>query len=297
MEDVSEALSMITLIRIALGIVMGTISRLVTLRIDSRQIPSYPNDYFINIVTGFFAASIGSVAIPALLSNDFAAVTFLMLAVQHFRDIRKQIQESLEQIDSVGFAPRGSAYSDGIAKTFEARNYICLLTSLGTVFALYLVMNDNIWINIAVALIVGSVLIWCMYRFTKGKCVGDICTLHYGEIEVKGAELYVDGIWVCAMLGIEKRKTMFLEQGVALVATPKTEKQRLTLENEGQRAAILYDAARSFGTKELYFTKRSLSDGRIVIAFVPIINDREKILHAVRNTPILESIRKREIRR
>lgn len=293
----SDAISLITLIRILLGILMGTIARFATLRIDSRQVPSYPNSYFINVVTGFFAASLGSVAIPALLSNDFAAVTFLMLAVQHFRDIRKQIQESLEKIDQVGFAQRGSAYIDGIAKTFEARNYICLLTSLGTVLALYLFMSVNAWINLAIALAIGSALIYLMVHFTKGKCIGDICTLHFGEIDVRGAELYVDDIWVTAMLGLEKRKKMFLEQGVALVATPKSEKQRLTLENNGQRTAILYDVARSFGTKELYFTKRSLSDGRIVIAFVPIIRDNEKILAAVRNTPILESVRKRSHRR
>jgi hypothetical protein len=233
------------------------------------------------------------VAIPALLTNDFAAVTFLMLAVQHFRDIRKQIQESLEQIDPSGFTPRGSAYIDGISKTFEARNYICLLTAFGTVLALYLVGGENLPLNTAIALVVGSGLAWGMIAFTKGKCIGDICTLHFGEIEVKGSELYVDGIWVTAMLGIDKRRDMFLKQGVALVATPKSEKQRLTLENSGQRTAMMFDAARLFGVKEMWFTKRSLADGRVVIAFIPMTGDKAQILTAVRNTPILESVRKR----
>ena len=292
MDSALDTISIITLVRILLGILMGTTARFVTLRIDSRQVPSYPNSYFINLVTGFFAAGLGSVAIPSLLSNDFTAITFLMLAVQHFRDTRKQTQESLEQIDPVGFAPRGSAYIDGIAKTFEARNYICLLTSLGTVLALYLVMSDHIWINAAVALAVGAFLIWCMVRFTKGKCIGDICTLKFGKIEVRGSELYVDGIWITGMLGLAKRRELFLREGVALVATPKSEKHRLTLENAGQRTAALHDAARLFGTKELYFTKRSFSDGRIVIAFVPIRTEKEKILVTVRKTPILESVRK-----
>ncbi len=292
MDSVPETISMITLARVLMGIFMGTAARFVTLRIDSRQVPSYPNSYFTNLVTGFLAASLGSVAIPALLSNDLAAITFLMLAVQHFRDIRRQTQESLQEIDPVGFAPRGTAYIDGIAKTFEARNYICLLTSFGTVLALYLTTSDNIRVNGAIAIITGSVLIWCMVHFTKGKNIGDICTLHFGKIEVRGSELYVDGIWVTAMLGLEKRKQLFIDEGVALVATPKIEKHRLTLENDGQRAAMLYDAARSFGTKELWFTKRSFSDGRVVVAFVPIIKDKEKILRAVRETPILESVRK-----
>ncbi len=276
---------------------MGTAARFVTLRIDLRQVPGYPNSCFINLVTGFFAACLGAVAIPSLLSNDFAAVTFLMLAVQHFRDIRKQTQESLEQVDAAGYAPRGSVYIDGIAKTFESRNYISLLTSLGAVLPLYLIRSDDVLLNALVALLAGSICIYGMVRFTKGKCVGDICALRFGEIDVRGSELYVDGIWVSGMLGLEKRQALFRSEGVALVATPKSEKQRLTLEHDGQRAAILYDAVRSFGTKELAFTKRSFSDGRIVVAFVPIINDRQKILEAVRNTPILESIRKRSVRR
>lgn len=292
MDSVSESISMITLVQILMGIFMGTSARFITLRIDSRQIPSYPNSYFINIVTGFFASALGSVAVPALMSNDLTAVTFLMLAVQHFRDIRKQIQESLEQVDPVGFAPRGSAYIDGISKTFESRNYICLLTSLGTVLVMHIIVSTNIWINVVTALVTGSGLIFSMVYFTKGKCMGDICTFHFGEIEVKGSELYVDGIWITATLGLEKRRKVFIEEGVALVATPKSEKQRLTLENEGQRSAVLYDAARSFGTKELLFTKRSLSDGKIVIAFVPIIKDKEQILAEVRKTPIIESVRK-----
>ena len=288
-----EVIPILTLIRIILGIIMGTTARFLTLRSDTRQVPSYPNSYFIHLVNGFFAASLGSVAIPSLLSNDFAAITFLMLAVQHFRDIRKQIQESLEEVDSVGFAPRGSAYIDGISKTFESRNYICLLTSLGTVIALYLINSENTWVNIIAALTIGSLLIWGMTSFTKGRCIGDICTLDFGQIEVKGSDLFVDGIWVTGMLGLVKRQEIFKKEGIALVAKPISDKQRLTLENSGQRAAALYDAARSFGTKELFFTKRSLSDGRVVVAFVPIIGDKEKILETVRSTPILEAVRKR----
>ena len=135
-----------------------------------------------------------------------------MLAVQHFRDIRKQIQESLEQIDSAGFAPRGSAYIDGISKTFEARNYLSLLTALGTVLSLYLFLSEDIWLNLANALVVGSVLIWVMVRFTKGKCIGDICTIHFGQIEVRH-DLYVGDIWITTMLGLPNDKRFFGMRG------------------------------------------------------------------------------------
>ncbi len=69
------------------GIFMGTLARAVTLRVDSRQNPSFPTGYFINLVTGFIASTLGAVAIPAFMNRDFTAVTFLTLAVQHFREI------------------------------------------------------------------------------------------------------------------------------------------------------------------------------------------------------------------
>lgn len=56
---------------------------------------------------------------------------------------------------------------------------------------------------------------------------------------------------------------------------------------------MLFDAIRSYGVKRYQFTENSLADGRVVIAFVPILRDAQGILAAVRATPILESGRKR----
>ncbi len=81
------------------GIVMGTIARAITLRIDTRQNPSYPTGGFINIVIGILASSLGAVAIPSLLNKEFTAVTFIALAIQHFRDVRKTEKESLEDLE------------------------------------------------------------------------------------------------------------------------------------------------------------------------------------------------------
>ena len=121
--DGKEVLEGYDLIVIVSGIVMGTIARFVTIRIDSRQVPSFPSGYLIHLVTGFIAAALGSVAIPALLAKDFTAFTFLALAVQHFRDMRKLEQESLEKLEHTEMAERGEGYIDGIAKTYESRSY------------------------------------------------------------------------------------------------------------------------------------------------------------------------------
>ncbi len=81
MDTANEFLQSADLILIVTGTLMGTLARLITLKIDYRQNPSYPSAYFINIVTGFIAAALGAIAIPALLAKDFAAITFLALAM------------------------------------------------------------------------------------------------------------------------------------------------------------------------------------------------------------------------
>ncbi len=111
------------LLFISIGILVGFISRWWMLRGDVRQYPTFPNGYLIHLTTGFIAAAIGAVAYPALLGKNFVAVTFLSLAIQQFRDIRKMEKETLHALERDNYAPRGESYIDGIAKTFEARNY------------------------------------------------------------------------------------------------------------------------------------------------------------------------------
>ena len=118
----SAGLTANELYTITSAIIIGTLARILTIKEDFRQYPSYPNGFFIQIITGFVAAALGAVAIPALLSKNFVAVTFLTLALQQFRDVRKMEKESLSDLEETEFTYRGKAYIDGIAKTFEARN-------------------------------------------------------------------------------------------------------------------------------------------------------------------------------
>nr|WP_281269144.1 YIEGIA domain-containing protein [Bacillus taeanensis] len=59
------------------AIIVGTFARFFTLKEDYRQYPSYPNGYIIHLITGFVAAALGSVAVPALMSKNFVAVSLL----------------------------------------------------------------------------------------------------------------------------------------------------------------------------------------------------------------------------
>ena len=280
------------IVLIITGIVTGTMARVITLVIDYRQNPSYPNGQFINVVTGFIAAALGSVAIPAIVEKDFTAITFLAVAIQHFRDIRKLEGDSLGKLEHTEYAKRGEAYIDGIAKTYEARNYISLLTALITVFVMKISGLQDIFLLVLVGLATGLASVYVMKYITKGKTVGDICTVKPGKITVEGSELHVDGMYVTSILGTDRSKELMLKEGLAVVVEPKQPIFRITLENYGQRQAMLFEAVRALGVRRYKFTRRNFTQGKIAIAFVPIISDMDIFIAAVKNTPILENSRK-----
>lgn len=280
------------IVLIVTSIIMGTIARIITMKEDFRQYPSYPNGFLIHLVTGFIAAALGAVAIPALMTKNFIAVTFLTLAIQQFRDVRKSERESLKDLENTEYAYRGDAYIDGISKTFESRNYFSLVVSLCTGITIQLVNSKSGMINIISGAIVGFLLVFILKRFSKGKSIGDIAEVKEGRIEVKNFELFVDGLYISNLLGTEDASKLFQEEGRAVVIDPKEEQFRVTLENFGQRQAALFEATRTLGVKRYQFTRRDFKNGRVVIAFVPIINDIDKLIEVVKKTPLLESSKK-----
>ncbi|MPM21797.1 hypothetical protein SDC9_68247 [bioreactor metagenome] len=290
--ETAKVLSAADITLIVTGIVMGTTARIITLKVDFRQVPTYPSAYFNNIVLGLIASALGAIAIPAILAKNYASVTFLTVAVQQFREIRKAERDSLEKLERSEYIQRGAAYIDGISKTFESRSYICLVTALLTVLAMKLVDFPESLVNIAVGVLAGLLVIFFCHRFTKGKTIENICTVRQGKIEVRGSELYVDDMFVTNYLGADRSRETFLKEGIAVVLEPKDEACRITLENYGQRQAVLFEAVRALGVKRYKFMRRNFATGKVILAFVPILNHPEQLLRAVRNTPILESSRK-----
>ena len=246
----------------------------------------------IHLLTGFVAAALGAVAIPALMTKNFVAVTFLTLAIQQFRDVRKTERESLKDLENTEYTFRGDAYIDGISKTFEARNYFALIVSFATSLTIQLIDVKSIWIRILCGVVVGFIVLFVLKRFSKGKTVGDIANVKEGKVEIKGSELYVDGIYVSNQLGTENARKLFEKEGIAVVVYPKSEHFRITLDNYGQRQAMLFEATRSIGVKRYHFTRKDYEKGRVITALVPIVNDVNKLIETVKNTPLLESAKK-----
>jgi len=277
---------------ISAGIIMGTIARLVTIKVDFRQIPSYPSAYFNNIVFGVIASALGAIAIPALLAKDYTSITFLALAITQFREFRTAERDSLAELENAGYTIRGDAYIDGISKTYESRYYISLVTAVFTVLVIKLICLPSIWLSICLGAVAGLLIIFLCDSFTKGKSVDQICEIKAGSITVSGSQLYVDGIFVTNYLGTALSQKMFTEEGLAIVLTPLDKKSAVTLENFGQRQAILFEAVSALGVKKYYFMNLDYPSGKVIIALVPINRDQDKLIKAALATPLLENSRK-----
>lgn len=276
---------------ILISVIMGTIARIMLLKEDYRQYPSYPNGYLIHIIIGFVASALGAVAIPALLSKNFTAVTFLTVALQQFRDVRKMEKESLQGLENTEYTFRGDAYIDGIAKTFESRNYIAFITAF-IVSLIVRISPFNFGVNIFCSIVVGFFAIYFLWYFTKGKNIGDIAKVEQGKISVKDSSLFVDDIFVSNLLGTDNAEKMFEEEGLAVVIYPNESHFRINLDNFGQRQAALFEATRALGNKRYSFTRKEYEKGRIVITLIPIKQDIDALIEVVKKCPLLESTKK-----
>lgn len=292
MSGGENPISMDNLTLILTAIFMGALARILVLKEDYRQYPSYPNGYMIHILIGFIASTLGAVLVPALMASNWVAVTFLTLAIQQFRDVRKMEKESLKDLENTEFTPRGDAYIDGIAKTFEARNYFALVVSICTAIAMNIFKPKLLILDILLGMVIGFAVFYVLKRFSKGKAVGDIAKIKEGKIEIKESELYVDGIFISNLIGTENAQNILMEEGMAVVIEPNEDHYRITLDNFGQRKAMIFEATRSVGVKRYHFTRKDFESGKTVIVLVPIIQDLNKLIYSVKNTPLLESIKK-----
>ena len=294
MANNNEVISLELLILITTATFIGTLVRIMLIKIDYRQYPNYPNAYLIHVVTGALAAAIGAFIVPAIVEKQFTAVTFLALGIQHFRDVRKMERESLLDLEGEEYTRRGEAYIDGISKIFEARNYIALLASFVTGVTIQLLqsfMNVSIWIEIIFGSIVGIILFQILKLFTRRHKIEDIATVTEGKIEIKGSDLYVNGMFVSNLMGRNEAKEWFLKDGLAACINPKHEHYQIPLLNKGQRQAVLFEVTRRLGQRKIY-SIQDINSGKLIIAIVPVIKNFDLLKETILLTPLLETVKK-----
>ncbi|MFD2655364.1 YIEGIA family protein [Gracilibacillus thailandensis] len=270
------------------GIIIGTIARFIMLKTDYRQYPTYLHGKIIHLALGFIAASLGAVAVPALMEKEFTAVTFLTIAASQFREVRNMERETLTEMDSYELVPRGNTYIEGIAIAFESRNYLVIFTSLlGTLAFL-------VW-NIYVAIVVSVLCYLIIRKYMSGSTLGEIVDIEHAPVSFDGAGLYVDNIYIMN-IGLPERQEEILKYGMGFVIKPKTFDVRSSIANLGQRQAILHDISvslgvfRDSGTPALVpLIKRDLDDGRIGVFILPQNKDLNQALKVLKSVPVLEN--------
>ncbi|MBM4762137.1 YIEGIA family protein [Bacillus sp. B15-48] len=273
---------------IVFGIAMGTLSRLFMLQTDYRQYPTYLHGKIIHLALGFIAAGLGAVFGPAILEEEFTAITFLTVAASQFREVRNMERNTLTELDSFELVTRGKTYIEGIAIAFESRNYLVIFTSLISTLA-YLLFN--IWIGI-----IGAIAAMFLSKLLmSGGKLQDIVEVEYVEPRFDGPGLYVDNIYIMN-IGLPERQKEVLQYGMGFILKPKTFDARATIANLGQRQAILHDVAtalgvhRDSGTPALVpLAKRDLNDGRVGIFVLPQERDIDRAIQVIGDVPTLEN--------
>ncbi|MDD2619251.1 MAG: YIEGIA family protein [Syntrophomonadaceae bacterium] len=278
------------LIAVLAGIISGFADRWLMLRSDYRYYPTYPHAYFTHLALGFIAASLGAVAIPALAKPDYVAVTFLVLAAQQFRDIRNMERETLNNLEKTKLIPRGNDYIEGIARVFEARNYLVILTALINSGIVYYLGWQYVFISAPLCFMVSL-------KMMAGSHVGDIAQIETGKLFFDGSMLRVNDV-VIMNVGLHADREKILEEGMGVIIKPIDDNARLTLDAPGQRMAIIHDAVSILGSKvdmsETQFAplaRKHIDKGYLAMFLLANEPDIDYLIEIIKRVPVLESTR------
>ncbi len=290
-------------ILIVTSLIMGTIGRLLMMKVDYRQYPTYPQSFLGHFTLGIIAAGLGAVAIPAIAEKEFVAITFLALAAQQFRDVRNMERQSLDNIEVTELVPRGTAYIEDIAKAFEARNYLALLTALGTGIGYFTgqYLKFPILVRILMGVVLGSIIIVGLKQMLKGYSIEDIADVRAAEISFEGPLLTVAGV-IIMNIGLKESQKIYKEKGTAIEIIPRHEDAMSILANIGQRQAIQHNASTQLGIRkdidEPDFTpiaRRNPKNGNVVMAIVTMEPNVDCLVEVVKRTPVLESSKRKAL--
>lgn len=286
------------------GLVLGIVARLAMLRTDYRQYPSYPHGYTSHLALGAIAAIIGSVVVPALMLQEYTAVTFLALAAQQFREIRDMERKTLERMEQTELVRRGAGYIEDIAKVFEARNYLTIAAAL---VASSLTWGAQAglgapWPWAAGLGALGGVGVVALGKRTLDRQpLSMVAHVRPGEVRFRDTLLYVDDILIMEV-GLAEAREAYERHGLGVVIEPKDDNARATLANLGQRQAIAHDTAAVLGVRKDVGTpeftplvRLDLVTGRAAMAIVPIEPDPGPLLEVVRRVPVIEGARTRPL--
>ena len=285
-----------------IAVVIGILSRIIMINLDQRQYPTQPNILLSQLVLAFVASSLGALLIPALLERSYTSITFLSLAAEQFRQVRENRRNTLQNLEEQQLVKRGNAFIEEIARTYEVRNYMCIVTSFFTIGLYYILLTEiNIGSNIALIIssISGLVLALILRKLLSRGEISDIADVVEVDISfVNESIMQIGELKGITNIGLESDRKRFLEKGIGIEIIPKDNsyKNAGILYDPGQRQAIAYNLYSRLGIlregNEPAFVplpRRNPNKESLVLAFIPIEKDAQKVIEAVKSAPIVSS--------
>ncbi len=274
-----------------MGFTAGMLSRLLSLQPGRREYPGWPSGYISQLALGIIAAMIGGGLLTSLFAKQFTAATFLTLAATQFRDVRQTERTTLLSEESLILVSRGAGYIEGIAMTYEARNFLAMLVALATSAVAF-------WLGVWPGIVGGVVFIILGQIFMRGRTIGLVLDVKPGTIHFEQESLlYVDEVMLMDV-GLKEVREAWLKDGIAVTLVPKSPQGQAVLWNVGQRQAITHEAAMSVGVRKdigypdytpLTRMDMPAGSGVAALAIIPAYKDMERLIRAVKTTPMLES--------
>lgn len=290
------------------GLTIGILSRVIMLNLDRKQYPPQPNTLLSQLVLAFVASALGALLVPALIERSYTSITFLSLAAEQFRQVRENRRDTLQNLEDVQLVQRGDAFIEEIARTYEVRNYICIITSLSTVGLNYLIISElklNENIALIISCLVGISLALILKKILSRGSIGEIADVVPVDITfVNDSILKVGELQGITNIGLESERERYMSKGLGIEIIPKDNSYANAgiLLDPGQRQAIIYNIYSRLGllreNNEPAFSplpRRNPKKESLVIAYIPVDKDIDKLIEAVKSCPILASARGKNI--
>ncbi len=285
------------------SMIIGILARFIVLRINNKQYPSRPQDYLEQIIMSGLAASLGAIAFPALIDKEFSALTFFAVAIQQFQGVASQERITLKNIDENEIVPKGAAYIEEIASTYEVRSYISLFASLGaSVVYIFLARRYNLGVLLCTiaATVVGVIIGLIFRRYLRRNSLGDIADVVEAKITFEESALLVNEVFI-TNIGLEDTKNKYIKDGLAIEIVPKNLGDFGIINDLGQREAILHNIYLHLGINKdvdepdiVAISKTDLNKNTVVIPFIPVLKDIELMKEVVKSTPIIEASKNKQ---
>ena len=208
-----------------IGIIVGIISRLIMLNLDDKQYPTQPNILTSQIVLAFVASSLGALLIPALVNRSYTSITFLSLAAEQFRQVRSNRRDTLQDLESIQLVPRGNSFIEEIARTYEIRNYMCIVTSFITV-ASFWALNNEVKLSenpsIIISTIIGLIVAFILRKLLSRQSISDISEVSIVDISFEDdCVLKVGNLKGITNVGLKSDRERYIKHGIGIEIRPK----------------------------------------------------------------------------